>query len=162
MYCGKCGAQNPDDNCFCGKCGYKCDTDTQDSGNHAGFKGNDYSNVFSDSDVQANRVPALLGYILFFIPLIACPNSKFGRFHANQGLIILIFAFVNSLLQSIFNFGRWGWGWFWRANWFPNPFSIITGAIGLILLAAIIYGIVNAANGKAVEIPIIGKFRIIT
>jgi hypothetical protein len=31
-----------------------------------------------------------------------------------------------------------------------------------VLLGVVIYGIVNAVNGKAVEIPLIGKFRILT
>ncbi|MCL2637653.1 MAG: zinc ribbon domain-containing protein [Oscillospiraceae bacterium] len=166
MYCGKCGAQNPDDNNFCRKCGVRCDgsdfENTQNSAGNTDFKGKDYSGAFCESDIQANKVMAMLAYLLFFLPLVACPDSKFGRFHANQGLIVLILGFINGILQGVFSFGRWGWNWGWGASWFFNPFSIITGAIGFALIAAIVYGIVNAANGKAVEIPVIGKFRIIT
>jgi uncharacterized membrane protein len=178
MYCGKCGAQNPDNNSFCGKCGHKCNASaqysqssqsSQNSGSqNTGFKGTDYSSVFDPADIEANKIASLFAYILFFIPLIVCPNSKFGRFHANQGLIIFIAGIMNSVLQAIINGIFWavrwgsGSGWWWNAGWFFNPFSIIPGAIGFALLAAVIYGIVNAANGKAVEIPVIGKLRLIT
>jgi uncharacterized membrane protein len=131
------------------------------------YKGKDYSNIFGSDDIQAGKVAALLGYPLFFLPLVIAPNSKFARFHANQGLIIFIFAFINSIVQNIFRFSfnliRWGWNWNdWRNWWSFNPFSLVFNLIGVALLAAIIYGIVNAANSKAVEIPIIGKFRILT
>jgi uncharacterized membrane protein len=172
-YCGKCGAQIPADNSFCGKCGYKCEANFENPQNsdktNEKFKGDDFSKAFDPGDAQTNKVAALLAYPLFFIPLIIAPNSKFARFHANQGLIVFIFALLNSILQNIFRVAHWGsrgWGWFlnWsdRSGWIFSPFSIITNIIGVLLIAAIIYGIVNAANGKAVEIPLIGKFRIIT
>jgi uncharacterized membrane protein len=173
MYCGKCGKFVPDDDSFCGKCGAHCNADsenskntgnTQSSADFSQFAGANYSDAFDAGDVQANKVPALLAYLLFFIPLIICPNSKFGRFHANQGLILFILAIINSMLQGIFGFWNLsrGFAGFWNFNWLFNPFLIITGAISFVLLAAIVYGMVNAANGKAVEIPLIGKFRIIT
>lgn len=31
-----------------------------------------------------------LAYIIFFLPLIFIPNSSKGKYHANQGLILLI------------------------------------------------------------------------
>ena len=37
-----------------------------------------------------NKDMASLGYILFFIPLITCKDSKLGRYCANQGLLLLI------------------------------------------------------------------------
>ncbi|MDR2559979.1 MAG: hypothetical protein LBC86_10645 [Oscillospiraceae bacterium] len=167
MYCGKCGAQNPDDNCFCGKCGVRCDSNPENSDKNdkrTEFTGNDYSGAFNPSDIETNKVASLLAYPLFFIPLIICPNSKFGRFHANQGLIIFIFSLINSIIQNIFGYWNWGWRWFWDSgrNFNFSPFSIFSNVFGVALLAAVVYGIVNAANGKAVEIPVIGKFRIIT
>ena len=35
-------------------------------------------------DIEKNKVMAGLSYILFFLPLIACPESKYGRFHATR------------------------------------------------------------------------------
>ncbi|MDO4548152.1 MAG: hypothetical protein Q4D04_08645, partial [Clostridia bacterium] len=45
---------------------------------------------FSKDDMNDNRILGGLGYLIFFLPLITCPKSKYGRFCANQGLIILI------------------------------------------------------------------------
>ena len=40
------------------------------------------------------KVMSALAYlwILFFLPLVVCPDSKFGRYHANQGLVLLLAA----------------------------------------------------------------------
>ncbi|MDR2532095.1 MAG: hypothetical protein LBC82_04555 [Oscillospiraceae bacterium] len=128
--------------------------------------GTDYTSSFDQQDIASNKGISLVAYILFFIPLIVAPNSKFARFHANQGLIIFILGFFSSILQGIFSFGSWSWQWSrsWSnwSNWFFNPFSIIFGLFGLILFAGIVYGIVNAVNGRAIELPLIGKFRILT
>ena len=42
-------------------------------------------------DVQANKVMAILAYfgLLVFVPLFAAKESRFARFHTNQGLILL-------------------------------------------------------------------------
>src|SRR6202012_2144623 len=41
-----------------------------------------------DPDVEKHKRPAMLGYIFFLTPLVAAPNSRFARFHANQGLLL--------------------------------------------------------------------------
>jgi hypothetical protein len=41
--------------------------------------------VFDQADIEKNKTMAGLAYLLFFLPLVACPDSPFGRFHANQG-----------------------------------------------------------------------------
>jgi len=81
---------------------------------------------------------------LFFLPLIVCPDSKFGRFHANQGLLLLIVAFAGSFILTITIVGL-----------FLVPFYSIA-----IFVFAII-GFINGLNGKAKELPLFGKFRII-
>ena len=37
----------------------------------------------------------------------------------------------------------------------------ITGLFGLVFLVLVILGIVNAASGKAKELPVIGKYKIL-
>jgi uncharacterized membrane protein len=69
-------------------------------------------------------------------------------FPTNQGLILLILAilylFVYRILLWIFGYG----------------FIItIVGLFGLVITALWIIGIVNAASGKAKELPVIGGFR---
>ena len=57
-------------------------------------------------DVQANKVMAILAYfgILVLIPLFAAKESPFARFHANQGLILLIAGFVIWLVSTVLTF----------------------------------------------------------
>ncbi len=64
---------------------------------------------FDSEDLKKNNVASALGCVLFPIPLIACPQSKLGRFCANQGLVICIalivlkaaFALLGALLGWI-------------------------------------------------------------
>ena len=85
-----------------------------------------------------------LAYILFY-PLVACPDSKFGPFHANQGLLLLILGFGGGIILSIIPL----------IGWIMLPlFSI------LVLVLAII-GLINGFGGKAKELPVIGKFRLL-
>ncbi|NLA78908.1 MAG: hypothetical protein GX845_05135, partial [Erysipelothrix sp.] len=42
--------------------------------------------MFTQEDIEKNKTMAGLAYLIFFLPLVAAPESKFGKFHANQGL----------------------------------------------------------------------------
>lgn len=108
------------------------------------------------ADIEKNKTMGGIAYFLFFVPLLACPESKYGRFHANQGLLYLFLCIAggvaNSLLQAIFSSISWRLWWIWSAFsfviWVP---ILIIGVVGLI----------NGFSGKAKELPIIGKFRLI-
>ena len=41
--------------------------------------------AFEQADIDNNKTMAGLAYIIFFLPLLVCPQSKYARFHANQG-----------------------------------------------------------------------------
>lgn len=99
-----------------------------------------------DKDVEDNKVIAALAYIVFFLPLIVSKDSEFGKFHANQGLILLLFGFAVSIVGSIIPFI----GWF-----------IIGPLGGLFVLVLGVLGIVNALNGVEKELPLIGGFKIL-
>jgi uncharacterized membrane protein len=168
MYCHKCGGQMPQDANFCNNCG---EASRDSSGGHGsadyrrrGFMGNDYTASFHPSDIEANKGVSIVSYILFFIPLLIAPDSKYTRFHVNQGLIVFIVSIIVNIMQNVFRIGNWwsfGWSYNW-SSWSFNPFSITISLLQVALIACIIYGIINAINGKAVELPLIGKFRIIT
>ena len=53
---------------------------------------NDFTEEFEQEDIQNNKTMAILAYIgiLVLIPIFAAKESKFARFHANQGLVLLI------------------------------------------------------------------------
>jgi len=50
---------------------------------NANPSGNQNQYVPDPADVEKNKVMAGLAYILFFLSPIACPDSKYGKVHAN-------------------------------------------------------------------------------
>jgi uncharacterized membrane protein len=100
---------------------------------------------------------AILAYIgiLVLIPIFAVQNSPYTRFHANQGLLLFICeAILGILWMIVARAFLFVWG---LLTFFSIIFWLIS--IGLLLLA--ILGIVNAVNGKAKELPLIGKIRLL-
>lgn len=111
----------------------------------------DTTSEFEAEDIEKNKVMAILAYIgiLVLIPIFAAKDSKFARFHANQGLVLAIAEIVGSILFNVLG-GIKFIGWI---------FGLIGGLFGLACLLFAILGIYNAANGKAKELPFIGGFR---
>lgn len=110
-----------------------------------------HTSEFDTADIEANKVISALAYlgILFFLPLVAAKDSKFGRFHANQGLIFFITAIALNIVT-------------WIITAIIAPVGVIVSLlVWLIDLALLLYGIINTAKGQAKELPIIGKFRFI-
>lgn len=110
----------------------------------------DYTEEIDPEDIKKNKVMAVLSYfgILVLIPILCAKNSKFARFHANQGLVLFIIeALVFPLLSIIFK------GWV-LLNW-------ILGLLGLVIFVFAVLGIVYAVQGKAKEIPILGNIKIL-
>ena len=101
--------------------------------------------TFDQEDIEKNKTIAGLAYFIFFLPLLVCPDSRFGKFHANQGLILLLFSLIVSFALGIIPII----GWF-LLLFFP-----------LLVFALVIMGLLNGLNGVAKELPIIGKYRLI-
>ena len=100
---------------------------------------------YDEADVENNKIISLFAYcgILFIVPLLAGKDSKYARFHTNQGIVL----FILSVIMTFFSvFPNIGW-----------VFKI--GGVFVAILA--ILGIINAVTGKARELPLIGKFRIL-
>lgn len=100
----------------------------------------------ASKDVEKNKVFGILAYIglLFLVPLLAAPESRFAKFHANQGLILFIFSVAINCVWIVPVLG-------WIVGFF--------GWIAVVVLA--IMGIINAANGKMEKLPLIGDFELI-
>jgi len=100
----------------------------------------------SAKDAEDNKMYGILAYIgiLFIVPLLAAPESKFAKFHANQGCVLFIAEVALSLLLVIPILG-------WLV-WF-------VGSIAVLALA--VFGIIGAANGKMEKLPVIGDIQVI-
>ena len=113
----------------------------------------DYTSSFDPADVQTNKAMGVLSYlgILVLIPLLAARNSPFARFHCNQGIVL---ALAEALAGIVLGIGRSlpliGW-----------IFRLVGGLASVAWIVLAIIGIVNAVNGRAKELPIIGGIKIL-
>ena len=99
---------------------------------------------FDQSDVEKNRVLGGLGYLIFFLPFITCPDSRFGKACANQGLI--------ALMELIL-------GWIPVVNWIVGIAGTVCN-IGFAILW-LYYGILAFSKGDFRPLPYIGSYELI-
>ena len=106
-------------------------------------------------DAEDNKIMGILAYlgILVLVPILAAKESPFARFHANQGLILLIawiaFYIVMAILSAILT---------WRLYALISLLYLV-GGVGITVL--VIIRIINAAKGEMKELPFIGKYTIL-
>ena len=102
-----------------------------------------------DSKICAVLSYLLIGIIWYFADE-KMKKSSFARFHAKQGLVLLIACIIYSVVIS--------------AIFLPLVFMSLgmlwplMQLLNLIPWIFIILGIINALNGKEKELPLIGKF----
>ncbi len=104
-------------------------------------------------DISDNKGLTILAYIgpLVFVPMFARKNSKFARFHSNQGLILFILEAAAYTLSLIFNvIPKIGW-----------LLALPCWAVSVFCLVLTILGIIAVAKGQYKELPIIGKYKIL-
>jgi uncharacterized membrane protein len=118
----------------------------------AGMIGNPESLEVSAEDADTNRVFGILAYIFFFcfVPMIVAKDSPFAKYHANQGLVLFLAELATFLVTGAFVF---------------IPFlGLLVYYIHLVFLLVFlvlaILGIINAAAGKCVPLPLIGGVKI--
>lgn len=111
--------------------------------------------VFDTRDYEKNHLWGALAYIIFFLPLITCPSSRFGRFCANQGVLLWIMMAAVSLIFGIL-------GLF--LNWIPL-IGWLVGLAGnlckLAVFALMLYYGFKAYSGHAEPLPVIGGIELI-
>ena len=171
-FCNKCGASVEDGVAFCSTCGAKIDAEpavetssenkekaaqVMEQVSDALNKGvaklkelNDTADTTADfekEDVEKNKLMGVLAYlwILVLIPLFVAKDSKFAKYHTNQGLTLAIAGVVWSIVAGIVTA--------------IHPFlGIIFFLLDIPFIALTVIGIINVINGKAKELPVIGKY----
>ena len=112
----------------------------------------DHSNINEDLalrfDKETNdqaRISSAIAYLFFFVPIVMHPESKFARYHCNQGLILLALEFLGIIgLAEI-----------------PRVGGFLSFLCLLFCLVCLIRGIILALQGKAKRIPFFGKLVIV-
>ena len=170
-YCANCGNNVEEGVKFCPSCGTPMEAPAaEQQASQTGGQNDltaklsalnntaDTTADFDKADIEQNKVMGILAYLswLVLIPIFAAPKSKFARFHANQGLVLaitevawwIVTAILNAILYAIS----------WRLG---SLVGTLLGLVNLVFLVMLILGIINAANGRAKELPVIGKFKIL-
>ena len=131
----------------------------------------DETDNFDKEDINLNKGMALLSYLgpLALIPFLIEKKSKFCSYHAKQGvnlfIIEILFGLVSYFLTSNIKIPKvctfidnvtYDCGSF--TPWFVTlPISLCELIIGLISLVGIIY----VCQGRAKELPLVGKIKLI-
>jgi len=109
-------------------------------------------NIYTQEDIEKNKTIAGLAYLLFFLPLIACPESKYARYHANQSLLLTMLAILGYVVLSILSAA------FIIIPYFGLLFGMILIPIfSICILILWIIGLINGFGGKVKPLPIIGN-----
>lgn len=171
-FCGKCGTKIEENVKFCPSCGNPAapaqsaepdsaaPTSAQDN---FGTKLQGLNNTadttaeFDPADIQQSKAMGILAYLSFLvlIPLFAAKNSRFARYHTNQGLILFIVEVAYSIVYGILN------AILLAISWRLAFIASIIGIVSIVFLILAIIGIMNVVNGRAKALPIIGKFKIL-
>ncbi|MDR1196928.1 MAG: DUF4870 domain-containing protein [Candidatus Nomurabacteria bacterium] len=134
---------------------------------------------FEKKDVEAGKGMAILSYIgiLALIPYFAEKKNKYVRFHAVQGINLLlievalgiIYGIISAIVTAATVTSVVPYGGYYGYNAVAAASSagavLVVGTIFMIVWLAlavfIILGIINAASGKGKEIPLLGKIKFI-
>ena len=156
-FCGKCGTKFDDGTKFCPACGAPASAAPQQTAPTytppvvPGAPGQE-----DIQDAQNNKAMAVLAYIIFLIPLLAAKESKFARYHTNQGLVLFLgsvaLSIVYGILTTVLTAISWRLG------------LAVGGILWLVFLVPTILaviGIINAVNGKMKPLPVIGGITIL-
>ena len=161
--CLSCKEELPEKAKYCPACGEKVGSKKEAS----------KATLKEVDDIEENKGITVFSYLgpLALIPYFLAKDSKFARYHALQGLnlflveiIYVILFFIVSIVGTIGIFARYGIiGDF---NYFSEaPVYIIVMValvfIGFVLQLFSVVGIIDVISGKAQELPIVGKIKII-
>ncbi len=164
-FCSNCGAPNDEGSTFCANCGSRLEAAPQQNqyaapqqGEYHAPQQGEYQQYqeapqqsfvvdkgYEPSDIEANKLFAILAYLgpLVFVPIFAARNSKFAKFHANNGLVIFIMWILCNILRVIPIVKHFVW------------------IISILIAIVDIIGLVQAIKGEAKPMPVISDIKII-
>ena len=118
-----------------------------------------YTFMYKEEDIKNNKFFAVISYLplLFMIPLIFKKESKFARFHANQGLSLFVCEVIVSVVYFIL---KWVFTLLAIAPLLIGLNFIMT-VIFIFMLSILLVGVMNANGGLAKSLSFIGGIEII-
>ena len=98
------------------------------------------------TEIENEKVCAILSYLLvgiiWYLADEKMKKSQLAKFHAKQGLVLLIVSVAGHIILTLIPIIGW----------------VILPFFSLVILIFAILGIINAANSTHKELPIIGQF----
>ncbi len=167
-FCGKCGTEYEEGAKFCPSCGASTEIIEEpapvieeqpvEQAQPENFADKfaamnetpDTTDSYTAEDIGTNKIMGILAYCgpLVLVPILAAKESPFAKFHSNQGLVLMILHIIIIIACTVL-----------------AVIPIIGWIIGLILplvsFVLSVLGIINVINGRAKELPLVGKFRIL-
>ena len=113
----------------------------------------DHTAEMDPQDIEKNKIMAVLAYLswLVLVPIFAAKDSKFARFHVNQGLVLAVVEIIVWIVLAVLGH--------------IPVIGVIIRIVGWLLNACCtifaIIGILNAVQGKAKDLPFIGGIRLL-
>ena len=164
--CEKCGSVNGDvavcPNCGTANPNFAAEPTQQAAQVNVESSYTPVSSAPVDAELTVDRGMGILAYLGIFVlfPIFAERNSKFARFHANQGLVILLCEVGYWIIQFLLT---WLAGLIsWRlAAVVGTIMGIISFLLGIVLLVFMIMGIVSALKRQTKPLPFIGKIKLL-
>lgn len=95
---------------------------------------------------ETNKVISIVGYFIFFVPLLIDSKNETYRFHSGQALNLLLLSLAINIVGSIIPI--------------IGTFVILPLG-GLLCLVLLVMGILNVVNDELKELPLIGQFKLI-
>lgn len=113
----------------------------------------DHSAQFDSGDIKSNTLMALCAYIswLVLIPYFLCKDSRYVRFHVNQGLVLAVVESICVVALAVLG----------SIPFIGIVFRILNTIAKLIFILASCYGVFGVVRGLAKEMPVIGNIHII-
>lgn len=187
MKCPKCNKDVKSTDKFCSSCGEALKKKKSTKKNESTINQDEIFNKIGDNlekildtedttknytkkDVEDNKGLSILSYLgpLALVPYFYNKNSKYVKYHATQGMNLLVIWIVYSIVSALLYMIKFTKScehflggiitncvkvtpW-----WIKLPVDIV----GLILFAISVIGIVYAITGKAKKLPIVDKVNI--
>lgn len=168
-FCSSCGTALPDYAKFCSSCGKALEpfippTEVSTTAVPIPENPSPYPNPpYAPSapynqavDIAENKLISILCYFgpLVLVAIFMMKNSRYARFHANQGLLLFIFEVAGAILVGIV-----GSALYYSSVYFLATLLWTLFWISIVIL--LLLGITNAASGREKRLPVLGRFNII-
>ena len=108
----------------------------------------DHTGEFDEKDIKQGRLMAMTAAlpVLFWLPLVRRSRSRFVRFHANNGLVLLIACAAASVLTLLLRLVPAGW-------------LIIFPMWGFLAVESV-FSSIDALCGNARELHLLGRLKL--